>query len=134
LKIKTGNVDNPTAFVDSGKRCIITTRYLLSKAVKIACGGISVLAHEIGSSPNCHTLTGTGSLPLLELEADVFSGYVLRKMGATLTESQAARTIFHPSQGKRLASIEKGWLHTGDRFRAINKKTLAKRKPYLHGQ
>ena len=52
-----------------------------------------------------------------ELEADEFSGFVLRKMGASLTEAQAAMqtlgniraTSTHPAKDDRLLSIAEGW-------------------------
>jgi hypothetical protein len=83
-----------------------------------------VLAHEIGHHLNGHTVTSSGSQPSLELEADEFSGFVLRKMGASLTEAQAAMKTLasvnssrtHPGQYDRLASIEKGWNHADDQL------------------
>jgi hypothetical protein len=55
------------------------------------------------------------------LEADEFSGFVLRKMGASLADAQAAMKMLasqtasrtHPAQHDRLASIERGWRHGG---------------------
>jgi len=60
----------------------------------------------------------------LELEADEFSGYVLRKMGASLAQAQSAMKTLasnrasstHPRQYDRLASIEKGWSHADDQL------------------
>jgi hypothetical protein len=51
------------------------------------------------------------------LEADEFSGFVLRKMGASLSETQAAIKVLaddydsrtHPGRNSRLAAINKGW-------------------------
>src|SRR5215213_830875 len=89
----------------------------LTKATGTKWAAISVLAHEIGHHLDGHTLTASGSQPQLELEADEFSGFVLRKMGASLAESQAAMKTLaserasrtHPGQYDRLSSIAKGW-------------------------
>jgi hypothetical protein len=91
------------------------TMVLLSTGTKWA--AVSVLAHEIGHHLNGHTITAGGSQPAIELEADEFSGFVLRKLGASLNDAQAAmKTIAqvrasrtHPGQYDRLASIASGW-------------------------
>ena len=54
----------------------------------------------------------------MELEADEFSGFVLRKMGATLTEAQSALQLLanpygsltHPPAKDRLRAVEAGWM------------------------
>ena len=120
FQIKAGKVDNASAVIYNGNRFIIYNPVFIAQiknAVKTDWGGISILAHEVGHHLNGHTLMGTGSLPALELEADEFSGFVLRKMGATLSESQAAMRLIsserasqtHPARKNRLASIEAGW-------------------------
>lgn len=78
---------------------------------------ISVLAHEMGHHYYNHTVSGTGSTPPREIEADAFSGYVMQKLGATLNESVAAITAIasdrasstHPAKKDRVAAITKGW-------------------------
>ncbi len=78
---------------------------------------ISVLAHEIGHHLCGHTIMPGGSQPPTELEADKFSGFVLYKMGAVLSDAQKAiNTLIpeedgptHPGRGKRLNAIEDGW-------------------------
>ena len=55
----------------------------------------------------------------MEIEADEFSGFVLSKMGATLSQAQEAIALIssyaddtystHPSKDKRLAAIERGY-------------------------
>jgi hypothetical protein len=87
FEIKAGQVDNAAALVYRGKRYIMyNPRFInsISAAVKTDWAGISILAHEVGHHLNGHTITNEGSAPSLELEADEFSGYVLRKMGASL--------------------------------------------------
>ncbi|AOW20332.1 M48 family metalloprotease [Urechidicola croceus] len=77
----------------------------------------SVLAHEIGHHLNGHSLNDEGSNHKFELEADEFSGFVLARMGASLSDSQSAintlryekATHTHPAKLDRLNAIEKGW-------------------------
>jgi hypothetical protein len=132
FEIKAGNTDNAAALVYKGKRYIIYNPVFIrqiSNAVQTDWGGVSILAHEIGHHLNGHTLTGLGSKPALELEADEFSGYVLRKMGANLAQAQAAMRVLaskhdsatHPGRNKRLASIEQGWRHAETQIASIYK-------------
>ncbi len=91
---------------------------------------MSILAHEVGHHINGHT---TDALLILndvvdveslsesrkmELEADEFAGFVLAKLGATLTQASEAIALMasdeddtystHPSKSKRIAAITKG--------------------------
>lgn len=78
---------------------------------------VSIFAHEIGHHLSGHTEDNLGSVPLKELEADKFSGYVLYKMGATKEQALKAMKLIgsendsqtHPSKIKRLQAIEEGW-------------------------
>jgi hypothetical protein len=78
---------------------------------------IALFAHEIGHHLKKHTSRWGGSKPRLELEADEFAGYVLRKLGATLEESQLVMryiatitpTKTHPSRSQRMFAIRQGW-------------------------
>ena len=95
---------------------------------------LSILAHEIGHHVNGHSLdillTGASEklnidLPTLseqrqlELEADEYSGFVMYKLGASLSQSQEAIYLIstndddsystHPSRDKRLKAIERGY-------------------------
>ena len=84
----------------------------------------SILAHEIGHHVNGHTLElgeeGTLSESRqMELEADEYSGFVMYKLGASLSQAQEAIRLIstnkddsystHPSKDKRLRAIEKGY-------------------------
>jgi len=79
---------------------------------------ISIMAHEIGHHLSGHTITGTGSQPPIELEADKFSGFVLQRMGASLADARSAMTSLgadhvtatHPARSDRLAAIGDGWM------------------------
>jgi len=78
---------------------------------------ISILAHEMGHHYYNHVISGQGSTPPREIEADAFSGYVMQKMGANLNESLAAMNAIatdqasssHPAKRDRLAAITRGW-------------------------
>ena len=78
---------------------------------------ISIMAHEIGHHLSGHTIMPGGSQPPTELEADKFSGFVLYKMGAMLTDAQKAMNTLvpeadgktHPGRSKRVKAIQEGW-------------------------
>ena len=86
--------------------------------------GISIMAHEIGHHLESHTIRPGGSTPPIELEADEFSGWVLRRLGASLDDAQAVYRTFgsqgnssHPPRGARLTAVAAGWdraARTGD--------------------
>jgi hypothetical protein len=120
FEVMAAKVDNAAAVVYGGKRYVLYNPDFINALVQKTgnkWAAISVLAHEIGHHLNGHTVTGTGSQPAVELEADEFSGFVLRKMGATLADAQAAMKVLanetasatHPAKYDRLASIAKGW-------------------------
>jgi hypothetical protein len=78
---------------------------------------ISVLAHEMGHHYYNHVVSGSGSTPPKEIEADAFSGYVMEKLGATLPQSVAAMKAIasdkasstHPAKNDRVEAITRGW-------------------------
>ena len=120
FQVQEAEVENAAAVIYGGQRYILYNRQFLAavnNAVKTDWAAVSILAHEIGHHLNGHTLSRGGSRPSDELEADEFSGFVLRKMGASLAEAQAAISLLsqersshtHPGRSVRLASISKGW-------------------------
>lgn len=142
FEIVPANIDNAAAVVYGGKRYVLYNPAFIANLVKTTgtdWAAISVLAHEIGHHLNGHTVTRNGSQPAEELEADEFSGYVLRKLGATLGQAQAAMKTLatayasrtHPAQYDRLASIEKGWNHADDQIagRVIKKPQAVQPQP-----
>ena len=140
FEIRPARIENAAAIVYGGKRYIVYDPTFIANLVKTTgteWAAISVLAHEIGHHLNGHTVTYGGSQPAQELEADEFSGYVLRKMGATLSQAQAAMktlatvnaTRTHPAQYDRLASIEKGWTHADDQIAGRPTKKSPNMKP-----
>jgi hypothetical protein len=130
--VKAGDVDNAAAVISNGKRYILYNPVFIKQirnAVKTDWGGMSILAHEVGHHLNGHTLLGSGSTPSIELEADEFSGFVLRRLGATLAESQVAMRLIsntkgsrtHPGRDNRLASIQAGWNRADSQIASIAK-------------
>lgn len=120
FEIREANIPNAAAVIYNGKRYILYNPsfvYSLNKAAGNQWAAVSILAHEIGHHLNGHTLEAGGSRPEIELEADEFSGFVLKKMGATLAEAQVAMKIAaaqtashsHPAQADRLYAIAKGY-------------------------
>lgn len=120
FEVRMANVQNAAAVVYQGKRYILYNPAFIAamnKAAGTPWAAIAVLAHEIGHHLNGHTLDGKGSLPEIELEADEFSGFALRKMGASLSEAQIAMRIIaharatktHPARNDRLMAIADGW-------------------------
>lgn len=147
FELQPADIDNAAAVVYNGERYILyNERFLaaINNAVQTDWGGVSILAHEIGHHLNGHTLSRSGSNPEDELEADEFSGFVLRKMGASKAEAQAAIDLLseeetsrtHPGRRYRLAAISKGWQTANDQLLASangpqpdNKGIVAKTRP-----
>ncbi|WP_345121104.1 membrane-binding protein [Hymenobacter antarcticus] len=116
----TREVDNAAAVVYNGKRFLLYNPDFLNsvnRAGHTDWAGISILAHEMGHHLNGHTLRTGGSQPADELEADEFSGFVLRKLGASMAQAQAAMATVaddggsasHPGRAPRLVAIGQGW-------------------------
>ena len=116
----TRDIDNAAAVVYNGQRFLLYNPDFLNavnRAGHTDWAGISILAHEMGHHLNGHTLRSGGSQPADELEADEFSGFVLRKLGASLAQAQAAMATVaddqgsatHPGRAPRLTAIGQGW-------------------------
>ncbi|MEX0366173.1 MAG: hypothetical protein AB3N22_08910 [Ruegeria sp.] len=75
-----------------------------------------IIAHEVGHHLQGHTLTGRGSRPPTELEADEYAGFTLAALGASLQQAQSLWSTLsvegsatHPPRHQRLAAVERGW-------------------------
>ncbi len=79
-----------------------------------------VLAHELGHHLAFHVETN-GRFHEFELEADRFAGFVLRRMGATLQQTEAAiidispeqASVTHPGRADRVQALTIGWTDGG---------------------
>ncbi|MGZ8551863.1 MAG: M48 family metalloprotease [Chitinophagaceae bacterium] len=118
--LREAKVANIEASVSNRKRYILyNPNYIswISNVTRDKWAAIALLAHEVGHHLNGHTIRKSGSKPKLELEADEFAGFILRKLGASLEQSQevmiyiarteASRT--HPSRSSRMNAIQTGW-------------------------
>ncbi|AWH85357.1 membrane-binding protein [Flavobacterium album] len=125
FELRAANVPNAAAVILKNKRYILyNPKFMdnINSATGNKWAAISILAHEIGHHLNGHTLDNVGSRPQTELEADEFSGFVLRKMGASLADAQSAMSLIakmkgshtHPAKNDRLAYIATGWKSAGE--------------------
>lgn len=121
FELREGGVPNALAVIHAGKRYVFYNPGFISKLTQATgtyWAAVSVLAHEIGH----HLYNQNGKGLSSELEADEFSGYILRKLGASLDEAQAAVKLIgnnrasstHPARDTRLTSIAKGWRNAGE--------------------
>ena len=136
FKVQAASVPNAAAVVNGSTRFILYNPQWIqsvNKRTKTDWAAISIVAHEIAHHLNGHTLLNSGSRPDMELEADEFSGFVLRKMGASLQESQVAMAMLasptgsasHPARDRRLRAIEKGWRQADEAMGDYNDQDIA---------
>lgn len=145
FEVREADVDNAAAVIYNGQRYILYNRQFVAavnNAVKTDWAAVSILAHEIGHHLNGHTLSRSGSNPQDELEADEFSGFALRKMGASKADAQAAMRLLsdeegsstHPGRSARLASISKGWQTANEQIVASARTNGAVARPVIRPQ
>lgn len=145
FEVREANIENAAAVIYNGQRFILYNRQFVdavNNAVKTDWAAVSILAHEIGHHLNGHTLSRGGSNHQDELEADEFSGFVLRKMGASVADAQAAMSLLsdeagshtHPGRSTRLASISKGWRSANDQIVASAKSNGTVARPHLRNE
>jgi len=138
----TTAVPNAAAVVYDGHRYLLYNPQFVTsvnRAGRTDWAGISILAHEMGHHLNGHTLLAGGSKPADELEADEFSGFVLRKMGASLAEAQAAMAVVsddapsptHPGRADRLTAISTGWQQSNSQIAASTRTTAPSAAPVV---
>ena len=141
----TNEVQNAAAVVYGGQRYLLYNPQFVAavnRAGRTDWAGISILAHEMGHHLNGHTLRGGGSNPADELEADEFSGFVLRKMGASLAQAQAGMAVVsgdedsptHPGRRVRLAAIGQGWQRASQQIVASNRVAAPSAEPAMLAQ
>ncbi|NVO85820.1 M48 family metalloprotease [Hymenobacter terrestris] len=138
----TSEVQNAAAVVYGGQRYLLYNPQFVSavnRAGRTDWAGISILAHEMGHHLNGHTLRAGGSNPTDELEADEFSGFVLRKMGASLAQAQAGMAIVsdeqasptHPGRRTRLTAIGQGWQRASQQITASSRSAAPSAEPAM---
>ncbi len=120
FELKEAKVDNVEASISHRKRYILYNPQFIdwiNGVTQDKWAAMLLLAHEVGHHLNGHTIRKGGSTPRLELEADEFAGFVLYKLGASLSQAQevmkyiatAKATSTHPSRASRMLAIENGW-------------------------
>jgi len=122
--VQAAGVPNAMATIRGERRLILYNPFFMTEMEQKAhnkWAALAVLAHEIGHHLNGHTLTRTGSSPKIELEADVYSGFILQRIGASLLEAKSALEALqepplqpgeqrtHPPKNDRLAAVGSGW-------------------------
>ena len=121
FQIRAAGVPNAAAVIQGNQRYILYNQHFIRETRRQtgnAWAPISIMAHEVGHHLSGHTLSGQGSRPKIELEADYYSGFVLQKMGASLEDARAAMSSLgsptgsstHPARHDRLAAITNGWM------------------------
>lgn len=130
------NINNAVALTLNGVRYIMYDPEFMSE-LKYSSDwtNMFILAHEVGHHINGHSVdvilssngmgkeTSLSTKRIQELEADEFAGFVLGRLGATLSQTQSVmKTISsdgddsystHPSRSKRLNAIKRGFENSG---------------------
>jgi hypothetical protein len=121
IEVAPARIPNAAAVMYRNKRYILYNPSFVDVISKITGNNkwatVAILAHELGHHLYGHTDKRMSSNPDIELQADAFTGYALRKMGASLEESQLTMKIIasrrgsetHPARHDRLSSIAAGW-------------------------
>ncbi len=117
FKISAGNVPNAAAVIDGENRLIFYSESWVQKTMRNnRWAAVSLMAHEIAHHLNGHTLTADGSRPPTELEADLFSGFAVGKLGGSLSDAQwlfeqlgENGSDTHPPRSARLEAVAVGW-------------------------
>jgi hypothetical protein len=123
--VECPNTENCFATVVEGQRYIIYDGAFMKRVENMTntdWSAISIVAHEIGHHLQGHTIDGKGSRPQKELEADKFSGFVMRRLGASLDDALITiktladdnPSFSHPGRAARLEAIKKGWTEANE--------------------
>lgn len=82
-----------------------------------------IMAHEVGHHLQGHTLSGLGSRPPTELEADEYAGFTLAALGASIDQALSLWNTLdvdgsatHPPRNQRLDAVTRGWTRGNARF------------------
>lgn len=116
------NIEGARAHIYKGVRYIFYNEKFMRQVTTYTnnWSNLAILAHEVGHHINGHTLVYSTleENKKMELEADEFAGFVMAKLGASLTQATAFTKIFpeyddtyetHPTRSKRLDAVKKGY-------------------------
>ena len=121
FEVEAADVDNAEAGIDGyGNRYIWYNQEFMDRITRASqtdWARIAIMAHEIAHHLFDHDFKQTQNQHEKELDADSFSGHVLRYMNASLPQTQAAVNAYadeagtetHPPKSSRLAAIRYGW-------------------------
>ena len=127
------NINNAVALTMNGVRYIMyDPEFMTSLNYGNAWTNKFILAHEVGHHINGHTVdvlaannsnkVSLSTSRIQELEADEFAGFVLGRLGASLSEALSGVQSLsdkddsystHPRRSKRIAAIKKGFNESG---------------------
>jgi hypothetical protein len=138
------NINNAIAITYTGVRYILYDPEFMSMlSYSNDWANMFILAHEVGHHINGHTVDALLFLNdavdkqslsekrIQELEADEFAGFVLGRLGASLSDATLIATNFsndddsystHPSKSKRIAAITKGFNESGGKIKSNKSK------------
>ena len=127
ITLKAANVDNAMATTSGGTRYLFYNIAFIEKIKKDAgtkWAAYFVFAHEIAHHLNAHNFdeTDPAKRKMMELQADLFAGSVLCKLGATLEETQSGlktmkisrETAMWPPLSARVVVSANGWRQCKD--------------------
>lgn len=124
-KVLVGPVPNAAAAIVGNQRVIICNRDFIWELFNRTGGNkwalIAVLAHELGHHLNGDSIDQEGSTHPKERNADFASGFLMKRIGATVEDALIAirtiaplqATLTHPGQAERLHEIQKGYYEDG---------------------
>ncbi|MEZ4941679.1 MAG: SUMF1/EgtB/PvdO family nonheme iron enzyme [Saprospiraceae bacterium] len=132
FEVRSANVGNALATIDQGYRYVLYNTLFLEKFKAEAhtrWAAYSVMAHEVGHHLNGHDFTETDpkKRKKMEIQADMFSGSVLRMLGAPLEEAKAGIELFalegesntHPPGSARREAVASGWKLRDESLKAL---------------
>ena len=134
------NINNAVALTMNGVRYIMyDPEFMNSLSYGDEWSNKFILAHEVGHHINGHTVdvlaannsnkVSLSTRRIQELESDEFAGFVLGRLGATLSDALSGVQPLsdkddsystHPRRSKRIAAIKKGFNESGGKVSSSN--------------
>ena len=119
----SAETDAAEAFVEKDERLIFYNAEFMQGIAKKDhnyWSMVAILAHEVGHHIRLHTVI-PGRDHEFELEADYQAGFILRRLGASLEQTQVAfrtmgtdvATTSHPARAQRVQAATLGWTDGG---------------------